>query len=126
MPCLFFCNICGCALSDQHEPAQKAVFSQLKSFQVLLLRVPYNLLLLFAQAGIIQLLDQTLFIQPLARHLVSDKNAKVNSHLVYRRSVDHKTMENQYKGTINNSGVAFRIAMQTSLKFRLGYPPYLS
>ncbi|XP_078379203.1 A disintegrin and metalloproteinase with thrombospondin motifs 3-like isoform X2 [Oculina patagonica] len=47
--------------------------------------------------GIIQLLDQTLFLQPLASHLVSDSNPNVNSHLVYRRSVGDKSTENQYK-----------------------------
>ena len=48
--------------------------------------------------GIIQLLDQSLFLQPLTSHFVSDSNPKVNSHLIYRRSLDDKTTENQYKG----------------------------
>jgi len=47
--------------------------------------------------GMIQLMDQTLFLQPLASHLVSDSNAKVNNHLIYRRSVGENT-ENQYEG----------------------------
>ena len=47
--------------------------------------------------GIIQLLDQTLFLQPLPSHFVADSN-KVNSHVVYRRSRDETNAENQYKG----------------------------
>ncbi|XP_020600985.1 A disintegrin and metalloproteinase with thrombospondin motifs 3-like [Orbicella faveolata] len=47
--------------------------------------------------GMIQLMDQTLFLQPLASHLVCDSNVKVNNHLIYRRSVGENT-ENQYEG----------------------------
>jgi len=47
--------------------------------------------------GIIQLMDQTLFLQPLASHLVTDGNAKVNNHLIYRRSIDEKNTPKRYK-----------------------------
>jgi len=43
--------------------------------------------------GIIQLMDQTLFLQPLASHLMSDSNPKGNHHLVFRRSLDNKNMK---------------------------------
>lgn len=49
--------------------------------------------------GIIQLMDQTLFLQPLASHLVTDGNAKVNNHLIYRRSIDEKNTPKRYKGS---------------------------
>jgi len=48
--------------------------------------------------GMIQLMDQMLFLQPLASHLVTDSNAKVDNHLIYRRSIDKKNAENQYEG----------------------------
>ncbi|XP_078379200.1 A disintegrin and metalloproteinase with thrombospondin motifs 6-like isoform X2 [Oculina patagonica] len=55
--------------------------------------------------GIIQLLDQTLFLQPLASHLVSGSNTKVNSHLVYRRSVDHRNGETQYEELLSKASI---------------------
>lgn len=57
----------------------------------------YDVLFLLLQMGMIQLMDQTLFLQPLASHLVSDSNAKVNNHVIYRRSIDDNA-KNQYEG----------------------------
>ena len=42
-------------------------------------------------------MDQTLFLQPLASHRMSDSNPKGNHHLVFRRSLDNKSM----KGAVN-------------------------
>ena len=42
-------------------------------------------------------MDQTLFLQPLASHLMPESNAKVNNHLIYRRSIDVNA-ENRYEG----------------------------
>jgi len=53
--------------------------------------------------GIIQLMDQTLFLQPLASHLVTDGNAKVNNHLIYRRSIDEKNTPKRYKELLSEA-----------------------
>ncbi|XP_022792562.1 A disintegrin and metalloproteinase with thrombospondin motifs 16-like [Stylophora pistillata] len=46
--------------------------------------------------GLIQLLDQSLFLQPLPSHLLADNNSK--SQLIVRRSIDDEAMENELKG----------------------------
>ena len=57
--------------------------------------------------GIIQLMSHTLFLQPLASHLVPDRNAKINNHLIYRRSIDEKNTPNRYKGSYFYVRIAF-------------------
>lgn len=55
-----------------------------------------NIFFWFLQTGLIQLLDQSLFLQPLPSHLLADNNSK--SHLIVRRSIDDEAMENELKG----------------------------
>lgn len=63
--------------------------------------IDIHIFLLFLQTGLIQLLDQSLFLQPLPSHLLSDSNSK--SHLVIKRSIDDEAMENEFQGDEKNN-----------------------
>lgn len=67
----------------------------------LTIQLTYTFFLLFLQTGLIQLLDQSLFLQPLPSHLLSDSNSK--SHLVIKRSIDDEAMENEFQGDEKNN-----------------------
>ncbi|XP_068734919.1 A disintegrin and metalloproteinase with thrombospondin motifs 6-like isoform X2 [Montipora capricornis] len=57
--------------------------------------------------GIIQLMDQTLFLQPLANHLLPGKSSKGKAHLVFRRSVDNEISNATQSSTIGLGDMPF-------------------
>lgn len=67
--------------------------------------------------GLIQLLDQSLFLQPLPSHLLLDSNSK--SHLVIKRSIDDEAMENEFQEKLSGSGTEWKEPSfdEDSLKF---------